>query len=147
VSQKIGARKSGFLAAHFPPAQAIASGAYQLVRFETQALDYLDEYDNVTNFDIRPRRAGIYFTFCQVCFDDAVGGYRVGLRIRDAAFTVWITKEQPAIAGYLSYVSVVGAGYLRPGEILHVEAYQNSGAPINLLTGGNVTHLGGYRIF
>ena len=117
------------------------------MRFQTELFDYLEEYDELVNWDIRPKRAGMYLIYAQVCFNDVAGGYLVGIRLIDALGVVWITSEKAAIAGYQSYISLIGAGQLAPGDIYHIEAYQNSGGGINLLAGGDATHIGAYRVF
>lgn len=118
-------------------AQSIGHGGWYAIDFDTEEFDTDAMFDVATDNDaVYINTSGVYLVTSSVCFasnSTGIRGQRVFSNIQDTISD----NRMNALTTYSTNMTTSTICYLSEGEQISLEAFQNSGAPINTLVSGS----------
>lgn len=131
--------------AYLGAVQLIPSGVGTRVNFNAVQFDPLNEYDEAILYQFTPLEAGYYYLEAGLQFQAMLGGiiYSIALNVNVNNLN---TQLRQTIAGVLPMAYVSRFYYLIPTDVVWIQAYQVSGAGVNLSAGNTWTWFEGVRV-
>jgi hypothetical protein len=117
--------------------QSIPNNSWTKVEFNTEDYDSLGEYDSVTNYRFTAQNAGYYFIGTVLAFATNTTGMRKAAIKKNASYAQEVS--QLPVAGERAMVNGATILYLAAGDYVEIEAFQDSGASLDISIFNNHT--------
>jgi len=117
------------------PNQVIPSAVWTTVRYDSRRIDSLEEWDTGA-YRFTPLRAGYYYVYAQIKWDDWAGGnWSHTLAARDSAFTGLLETVDASLVNEEEMQKMGGLVYLDPSNWIEFRVRQATGVNQTILAG------------